>query len=142
MMGAGITAASVLTLSESLWVAMQAAGWAMLISWLFAWLWRSAIKRIPGTRDFADHKDRFAAQFACRSLIGAGLDFLVVETWDNLSRASLAGYRDEFDGIMRAVGNLVAGEKLRDPVKQDVRDFAAHVRALDAKLREDPKQLG
>lgn len=135
----GVVAASALSLTESVWVAVEAAGWAMLVSWAFAWMWRSAVMRIPGTRKFATQEHRFSAQYACRSLVGAGLEFMVIEAWDNLSRASLGGYDGEFDEVIRAIGNLVAGAKLRDPVRQDVRDFADHVRALDQKLREDPK---
>lgn len=142
VMGVGVTAASALAATRGLGAALQAAGWAMLFAWSSAWLWRSAVKRVPGTRDFADHRDRSAAQFACRSLLSAGLEFMLAETWDNLSRASLADHRSEFDEILRAVGGLAAGAKLRDPAKRDAREFAAHVRALDSKLREDPKQLG
>lgn len=140
--GGGSLAIAFSDSAGAVWIGVQILGWSILSSSLISWAWREAIMRLPGTRNFATARHRFEAQFLCRRLRESGMDWLVVEVWDNLSKASLSGYQGDFDKVYEATHRVIAATSRNDPDRQGVLDFTAHLRALDAKLREDPKQLG
>lgn len=116
-------------------------GGSLLASSLVANAWRLAVGRLRSTETFGSASNADEAYQACRSLIAVGLDFLVPEAWANLARASRGYHHQAFDDLVRQLHQTARAAQDRDPDRDVVREFTEHVRALDARLRRDPKEL-
>lgn len=100
---------------------------------------RMIAARHPSARQFAFQDDVDEAEQVVRLLERAGLEFLAAEAWDNLSRASMGGHRREMSDLQQTLRTAAWHAIERAPGAEAVREFEAHVKALDQKLREDPK---
>lgn len=127
------------TIASEFWTSFIWAASTLFVTSALANGMRVIAYRHPSARDFAFSDDVSDAEGIVRALEAAGLGFLAAEAWDNMSRASMGGHRGELASLQKTLWEAIRNARQRAPAAETIREFEAHVKALDAKLREDPK---
>lgn len=98
-------------------------------------LWKLALMRHPGTREFRDGGDAARAAVIYRRMRKHGLGFAASDAWDQMSRASIAEYQ-MFDRLCDELTRLVESRRSQDPNRAIVAEYTEQVRLLTRKLGE------